>query len=132
MISLPIEDAVTILDPFQDSRKGRPFQCFYHTWTYNKKQSFWARMIPQALIAKNRYRFDDRTVLVSPVIDSHNLSWERCNNLVHSWIVNFIFPSIGERLVFVKNVKSDLKEWFSQEIWFVLYVESYLHLSYLM
>ncbi|MCI39003.1 retrovirus-related pol polyprotein from transposon TNT 1-94, partial [Trifolium medium] len=44
-------------------------------------------------------------------------AWNRCNMLIHSWIMNSVDPSIAQSIVFMENASDvwiDLKERFSQ------------------
>ncbi|RDY08685.1 hypothetical protein CR513_07054, partial [Mucuna pruriens] len=44
-------------------------------------------------------------------------AWERCNNLIHSWIVNSLTPTIAQSVAYIENaidVWNDLRERFSQ------------------
>lgn len=41
-------------------------------------------------------------------IDTHPLhcdSWHRANNLVLSWLINYIFPAIRDTLLYLVNAK---------------------------
>lgn len=53
-------------------------------------------MVCQALVANTKYIFVDKTFVVPPITYSHHFAWERCINLVHSWITNSISPSLRE------------------------------------
>lgn len=80
----------------------------YHTW---------ARMMRRALGSKNKYRFVDGSIRVPLPNDPNFEAWERCNNLVHSWILNSLAPSVAQSVVFIESaldVWNDLKERFSQ------------------
>jgi len=49
----------------------------------------------RALAMKNKYRFVDGSIPIPDVDDLNRLAWERCNNLVYTWIINFIAPLIA-------------------------------------
>lgn len=59
----------------------------------------------------------DHSIHVPNDDDDLNKSiWERCNHLVHSWIINFVFYSISQTILCHDNVIEvwdDLKETFS-------------------
>jgi hypothetical protein len=60
----------------------------------------WSRSMCRALGAKNKLSFIDGTL---PIPDEHDLdrtAWERCNHLIHSWIINSVSDSIAQTLVF--------------------------------
>jgi hypothetical protein len=78
----------------------------YHSWSMKMRR---------ALAMKNKYKFVDGSI---PVPDEDDLSrsvWERCNNLVHTWIINSISPSIAHSVVFIEyamDMWNDLKDRF--------------------
>lgn len=96
----------------------------------------WARSMRRALGGKMKYEFVDGTI--PPVTDSFDPSfraWNRCNILIHSWILNSVDPSISQSIVFMENamdVWNDLKERFAQgdlvrisELMQEIYVQEY-------
>jgi hypothetical protein len=72
----------------------------------------------RALGAKLKFEFLDGSILMPA--DEFNPSyraWNRCNMLIHSWLMNFVDPSIAQSIVFMENASDvwlDLKERFSQ------------------
>jgi len=77
----------------------------------------WARAMRRGLGGKNKYQFVDGTIL-PPTFDDLNFSaWERCNNLIHSWIMNSVSDNIAQSIVYIDNVSDvwkELKERFSK------------------
>ncbi|CAJ2652049.1 unnamed protein product [Trifolium pratense] len=78
----------------------------------------WARSMRRALGAKLKFEFLDGTIPM-PVddFDPSFRAWNRCNMLIHSWILNSVEPSIARSIVFIENASDvwlDLKERFSQ------------------
>ncbi|KAK2451623.1 putative mitochondrial protein [Trifolium repens] len=78
----------------------------------------WSRSMRRALGAKLKIEFIDGT-LPQPLdpFDPSIRAWNRCNMLVHSWIMNSVSDSIAQSIVFMENaldVWNDLKERFSQ------------------
>jgi len=65
-----------------------------------------------------KFEFVDGTIsLVYDDFDPLFHLWNRCNMLVHSWIVNYVSPLIAQSIVFMENacdVWNDLKERFAQ------------------
>lgn len=65
-----------------------------------------------------KFEFVDGTI--PPFFDNFGPTirvWNRCNMLVHFWIMNLVSPSIAQSIVFMENacdVWSDLKERFAQ------------------
>jgi hypothetical protein len=78
----------------------------------------WARSMRRALGAKLKFEFLDGSI-PAPIdaFDPSYRSWNRCNMLIHSWIMNSVDPSIAQSIVFMENASDvwlDLKERFSQ------------------
>lgn len=71
----------------------------------------------RALISKNKFKLLDGTV---PSPDSFHQSydaWECCNNLIHSWIVNYVSSQIARSIVHIENAAAVwklLRERFAQ------------------
>lgn len=66
---------------------------------------------------KNKLAFIDGFITVPDISDLNRFAWERCNCLVHSWIITFVTAPIGQTIVFLENaldVWNDLKELFSK------------------
>jgi len=78
----------------------------YHSWSMKMRR---------ALAMKNKFKFVDGTIPVPEEDDLNYAAWERCNNLVHTWIINSISPSIAQSVVFIENaidMWTDLKDRF--------------------
>jgi hypothetical protein len=54
----------------------------------------------RALGAKNKLAFIDRATPIPDLLDLNRSAWERCNHLVHSWIINSVSESLAQTLVF--------------------------------
>ena len=65
----------------------------------------WARLMKKALIGKNKFKFVDGSIEKPDSFDPSYDAWERCNNMVHSWIINFVSSSIAESLIFFRKCK---------------------------
>ncbi|MCH79266.1 polynucleotidyl transferase Ribonuclease H fold, partial [Trifolium medium] len=63
----------------------------------------WSRSMRRALGAKNKIAFVDGSIPIPDLLDLNRSAWERCNNLVHSWIINSVSESIAQTLVFHEN-----------------------------
>lgn len=66
---------------------------------------------------KNKFDFVDGSIHVPTKFDPSFKAWNRCNMLVHSWIMNSVEESIAKSIVFLENaidVWNELKERFSQ------------------
>jgi hypothetical protein len=72
----------------------------------------------RALGSKMKLEFVDGTFpVVTDRFDPSYRAWNRCNMLVHSWIMNSVSESIAQSIMFMENaldVWNDLKERFSQ------------------
>jgi hypothetical protein len=80
----------------------------YHTWK---------RSMVMALSAKNKLGFIDGS-LVKPNVESPEyFAWNRCNNMVLSWILNSVSQEISASIIFIESAHemwNDIKERFSQ------------------
>ncbi|MCI33485.1 hypothetical protein A2U01_0054702, partial [Trifolium medium] len=77
----------------------------------------WSRSMRRALGAKNKLAFLDRSFPIPDALDLNRSAWERCNHLVHSWIINSVSESIARTLVFHENTIDaweDLQERFAK------------------
>ncbi|CAJ2656718.1 unnamed protein product [Trifolium pratense] len=77
----------------------------------------WARSMKRALGGKNKLDFVDGTIEVPGEFEPNFKAWNRCNMLIHSWIMNSVDESIAQSIVFLDNaidVWNELKERFSQ------------------
>jgi hypothetical protein len=66
----------------------------YHSWSMKMRR---------ALAMKNKFKFVDGSIPIPEEDDLLYAAWERCNNLVHTWIINSISPSIAQSVVFIEN-----------------------------
>lgn len=77
----------------------------------------WARSMRRALGSKNKFRFVDGSIDPPSIMDPTYTAWERCNLLIHLWIMNSVSETIAPSIVFIENaidVWRDLKDRFSQ------------------
>jgi hypothetical protein len=77
----------------------------------------WKRAMKMALNAKNKFGFVDGS-LTRPTLNSTDLHlWERCNDMVLSWILNSIDKSLINNVIYYNNPREiwiNLEERFSQ------------------
>ena len=74
----------------------------------------WSIKMRKALAVKNKFKFVDGSIPI-PEYVLNCVVWERCNNLVHAWIINLISHSIALWVVFIENAAdmwNDLKDRF--------------------
>ncbi|XP_070015754.1 uncharacterized protein [Nicotiana sylvestris] len=79
----------------------------------------WRRSILIALSAKNKVGFIDGTCLAPSSETPDFKLWNRCNDMVISWLLNSLSREIGESVIYSKTAKhlcDDLKEKFGQSI----------------
>jgi hypothetical protein len=66
----------------------------YHTWK---------RSMSMALSAKNKLGFIDGS-LAKPAEDtSEYFAWDRCNNMVLSWILNSVSQEISSSIIYIES-----------------------------
>jgi hypothetical protein len=70
-----------------------------------------------AFSAKHKLGFMDGT-LEKPVVETpEHFAWNRCNNMVLSWILNSISQEISSSIIYIESAQemwNDIKERFSQ------------------
>ena len=81
--------------------------------------STWKRAMTLALNSKNKLGFVDGSISPpSQLADPENYaSWSRCNDMVHSWIINVLNPEISDSVIYyttANEVWKDLHERFFQ------------------
>jgi len=117
--------SITVLDPnldqsslfFVHSSDGPSFVSFTPVLNGSNYYS-WACSMRRALSGKMKFEFVDGTIpMVTDPFDHLFRAWNRCNMLVHSWIMNSLSKSIAQSIVFMENASDvwlDLKEQFAQ------------------
>jgi len=81
--------------------------------------STWKRAMTLALNSKNKLGFVNNSIKApSEETDPEGYAtWSRCNDMVHSWIVNALIPEISNNVIYYSTaheVWEDLGERFSQ------------------
>ncbi|XP_016191804.1 uncharacterized protein LOC107632648 [Arachis ipaensis] len=77
----------------------------------------WNRSFTMVIISKNKYGFLTGSISSPLPGDPLFSTWERCNNLVLSWLFHSLSPSITQSVLYfatVSSVWTDLKERFAQ------------------
>ena len=77
----------------------------------------WKRALEIALIAKNKFCFVNGSCKKHKSCSTELQSWERCNSMVISWILNALSKEILEIVVYVTTASEvwlELKERFGQ------------------
>nr|GLL16767.1 uncharacterized protein LOC109150247 [Ipomoea trifida] len=78
----------------------------------------WARAMSMALSCKNKIKFVNGSILKPDENDPKFEVWGRCNNMVMSWIVRSLSPTIGRSVLWIDTaygIWRDLKRRFSQQ-----------------
>jgi hypothetical protein len=78
----------------------------------------WSRAIRRAIRAKNKLGFLTGTLSKPEPSSTSFDSWERCNDMVVSWIQNAMSPSLRSSVAFIdeaSEVWSELKDRFTQQ-----------------
>ena len=68
----------------------------------------WARLMERALRIKNKFWLIDGSASLTSAMEKVPLlvqSWSRCNEIVVSWIVNYVSPRIATSMVYRKTAK---------------------------
>ncbi|XP_074274069.1 uncharacterized protein LOC141597501 [Silene latifolia] len=77
----------------------------------------WKRAMLIALSAKNKLGFIDGSLPKPAATDSSAKSWQRCNDIVFSWILNSCSPDIGKSILYSNTAEiawSELEDRFGQ------------------
>ncbi|XP_012832649.1 PREDICTED: uncharacterized protein LOC105953524 [Erythranthe guttata] len=77
----------------------------------------WSRAMRISLSAKNKIEFITGSIKPPSPTDDDFPSWQRCNDMVISWLLNFIHPSIASSAIYAETtaeIWADLQERFSQ------------------
>lgn len=60
----------------------------------------WSRMMRKALVSKNKIKFLNGFLPVLDPFDLNYDAWERCNDILHSWLVNSILPNLQQNILY--------------------------------
>ncbi|XP_039682887.1 uncharacterized protein [Medicago truncatula] len=63
----------------------------------------WSRAMRRALSSKNKIKFINGTLLQPPVLDPNYNLWDRCNNMVISWITRTLSPHIYQSTICIDS-----------------------------
>jgi len=77
----------------------------------------WSHLMKRALGAKKKLAFVDGSIPIPASNDLNSGAWERCNHLIHSWILNSVSPQIAQTIVFHEfaiDIWIELQERFSK------------------
>ncbi|XP_065873535.1 uncharacterized protein [Euphorbia lathyris] len=71
--------------------------------TGNKDYHSWARAFKRSLMAKNKMKFVDGSLKQDDVEEANRLAWNRCNQLVLSWLNQSVSTSISQSITWFEN-----------------------------
>src|SRR3954464_3020886 len=63
----------------------------------------WSKSMQRALGAKNKFQFINGDLAIPSHQDLNRNQWERCNHLIHSWLLNSVSEQIASTIVFHAN-----------------------------
>ncbi|XP_031126844.1 uncharacterized protein LOC116029094 isoform X2 [Ipomoea triloba] len=78
----------------------------------------WARAMTMSLSCKNKLKFIDSSIIKPSRDDPKFEVWNRCNDMVMSWIVRSLSPMVGRSVLWIDTaygIWKDLKHRFSQQ-----------------
>ncbi|XP_075104693.1 uncharacterized protein LOC142178841 [Nicotiana tabacum] len=94
--------------PFYIHPSDSPGMVLVSSIFYGKSYGGWRREIVIALSAKKKIGFIDGSI-IEPDMDSPSLkSWNRCNDMVISWILNSLSKEIAWSVLYSKTTKQIL------------------------
>jgi len=79
--------AITLVSPVLDSTN------------YNS----WSHLMLTTLSAKNKVEFVNGSIQEHPSSHPLHAAWRRCNNMVVSWLVHSVSPSIRQSILWMDN-----------------------------
>lgn len=103
-------------DPFLIHHSDSPSSTLVTPLLSGDNYGSWSRAITMALRAKSKLGFVDGSITI-PSDENDISNWERCNDLVGSWILNSVSPDIRPSILYADTaaqIWSDLKERYSQ------------------
>ncbi|XP_019455050.1 PREDICTED: uncharacterized protein LOC109356169 [Lupinus angustifolius] len=81
----------------------------------------WSRAMRRALGSKNKYKFVNGAIRMPSTTDPTFEAWERCNNMIVSWINRSLSPQIAQSAMYIDGAQElwqDLKDRFSKGDYF--------------
>jgi hypothetical protein len=122
MIPVPLTDAAKteIFNLFFTHHSDNPSLMLISKPLNGDNYSVWRRAMTMALNSKNKLGFVNGTIKPPPEeTDSDSYTtWSRCNDVVHSWIINTLIPEITDNVIYnyttAHEVWEDLHERFSE------------------
>ena len=90
-------------DPFHLHPSDHPGASLVTKLLNGDNYGTWSRSISIALSAKNKTGFVDGSIPKPLGTDAKFADWKRCNDMVLSWILNSIDPSISDSVIYTER-----------------------------
>ncbi|KAL5767593.1 hypothetical protein ACOSQ2_014376 [Xanthoceras sorbifolium] len=112
---------VNVSNPYFTHHSDHPGLVLISKPLNGENYSTWKKAMTLALNSKNKLGFVNGSIKApSEETDPEGYAtWSRCNDMVHSWIVNTLNPNISDSVIYYSTaheVWEDLHEQFSQNI----------------
>ena len=114
--SFPKTSTITKTDPYAIHHSNSPSTILVTPLLTGDNYGSWSHAITMALRAKSKLGFVDGSLPI-PKEKDDIFNWERCNDLVESWIFNSVSPEIRPSILYAETaaqIWTDLKDCFSQ------------------
>ena len=110
---------LNISSPYSSHHSDHPGLVLISKPLNGNNYSTWKRAMTLALNSKNKLGFVDGTINSPSKSENPEeyAAWSRCNDMVHSWIINTLDPEISDSVIYyatANEVWEDLRERFSQ------------------
>ena len=110
---------LNISSPYSSHHSDHPGLVLISKPLNGNNYSTWKRAMSLALNSKNKLGFVDGSIDPPSQINNPEdyAIWSRCNDMVHSWIINTLNPEISDSVIYYTTayeVWEDLRERFSQ------------------
>ena len=105
------------LDPFSLHQSDHPGMVLVSKVLEGDNYSTWSRAMRISLSAKDKIGFVIGSIKPPSSTNNSFLSWQLCNDMVISWLLNFIHPNIANSVIYVETtakIWADLREPFLQ------------------
>ncbi|KAM1873618.1 hypothetical protein ACFX13_007429 [Malus domestica] len=111
------EMAADLSNPFLLHPSDQPGNILVSKTLQGDNYSTWSRVMRISLSAKNKLGLVDGTIDPHAKTDKQFALWQRCNDMVLAWILNFVHEDIASSVSYytsAADVWADLRDRFSQ------------------
>ena len=112
----PSKATVEASDAFSLHHSDHPGMILVSKVLEGDNYSTWSRAMKISLSAKNKIGFVTGSIKRPSSTDNAFSSWQRCNDMVISWLLNSIHPDIASSVIYAETaaeIWADLQERFS-------------------